>query len=210
MNKRNFLKNLGIGSASLITSSALGASLRPTPAQTEGPFYADKNNDLTVVKGHQELAQGEIIYVMGKVLDSASGQPIADAMVDIWQACHTGKYAHIADPNGAAFDPNFQYSGICITNEKGEYWFKTVIPGAYQATTSWKRPPHIHVKVMKRGFQELTTQMYFDLPNLKDLNQKDRILQQLSKTDQDAVLIPARKNQNNEKVFVFDLAIQSI
>lgn len=210
MNKREFLRNLGMSGVALAGTKALGAVIPPTPSQTEGPFYADKNNDLTYVKGHQQRAQGEVILIAGQVVDSETGKPVVDALVDIWQACHTGKYAHIADPNNSAYDPNFQYSGVCITNEAGQYAFKTILPGAYQATSDWKRPPHIHYKVMKRGFRELTTQLYFDLPDLKDLNNKDRILQELSKQDQKRVLIPAGTNQSGTKVFHFNISISKL
>ena len=34
----------------------------------------------------------------------------------------------------------------------------------------WQRPPHIHFKVYRRGFEDLTTQLYFsgDPLNIKD------------------------------------------
>ncbi len=209
MDKRNFLKNIGIGMETVATSKAYAASLRPTPEQTEGPFYRDKNNDLTYVKGHKQKAKGQEVFIAGRVLDT-SGAPIEDCLVDIWQACASGRYAHINDPNGAALDPNFQYSGLCITDSQGNYWFKTIIPGAYQATADWMRPPHIHLKASKRGFREITSQTYFDLPEFKDLNRKDRILQELSKEDQRSVVLREAKGRNGERVFPFNIVLNSI
>ena len=41
-----------------------------TPAQTEGPFYPDMDNDLTRVQGKEKLA-GKFIYVHGNGFDEA-------------------------------------------------------------------------------------------------------------------------------------------
>lgn len=199
---------MGLGAAALAGSKVVtAAGLRPTPSQTEGPFYTDKNNDLTYVKGHQQIAQGEVIFIAGKLVDFKTQQPISDGIVDIWQACHTGKYAHINDPNGASLDPHFQYTGVAITDSEGNYWFKTIIPGAYQATADWIRPPHIHLKASKRGYKELTSQVYFDLPEFKKLNKNDRILQALSPEDQASVVLKETKGKNGERVFPFHIVL---
>ena len=40
-----------------------------TPAQTEGPFYPDMDNDLTRVQGAKKKPAGKFIYVHGTVYD---------------------------------------------------------------------------------------------------------------------------------------------
>ena len=72
------------------------------------------------------------------------------------------------------------------TNSKGEYVFKTIIPGEYNATSDWIRPPHIHFKVSLRGHEELVTQSYF---KGYDNNMHDRILQSLTRDQQKEVVI---------------------
>jgi protocatechuate 3,4-dioxygenase beta subunit len=192
VNRRSFLKIGLTGAAIAAADTALGAAmcLRPTPKQTEGPFYpvddqVDKDADLTFVKGGSQRAEGEVIYVGGIVTDQ-NCLPIEGALVEIWQACKSGKYNHKNDPNTAPLDPNFQYWGQAVTDKNGQYLFKTIIPGAYPADVDWMRPPHIHFKVHKRGYRELTSQMYFAG---NEHNDKDLILQALSKEDQAKVIV---------------------
>jgi protocatechuate 3,4-dioxygenase beta subunit len=140
-----------------------------TPPQVEGPFYpvdagAERDVDLTHLEGHSESATGEAILVRGRVLDS-DGNALAEAVVDVWQANHHGRYSHPGDPNTAPLDPNFQGWGIMHTADGGEYGFKTIKPGAYPLSflgeTGW-RCRHIHFKVSCPGYESLTTQMYFE------------------------------------------------
>lgn len=161
-----------------------------TPRQPEGPFYpvvpqVDTNADLVLMTGKNEPARGEIIIVQGQVTDQQC-RPVQGVLVEIWQACHTGRYNHHADPNTAELDPNFQYWGKALTDANGNYRFRTIVPGAYPAGDGWVRPPHIHFKVSKLGYVELITQMYFAGDAL---NADDLILQRLSKAQQERVVI---------------------
>ncbi len=180
--RREMLK-MGFGAAAGIMGGKLLADDKnkpdcdPTPKETAGPFYPikdqlDKDIDLTIVKGASGRAEGDIIYVSGRVLDE-NCQPIAGALVEIWQANKWGRYSHEADPNPAPLDPNFQGWGQVITDDNGNYSFKTIFPGPYPVSKKWTRTPHIHFKVSKRGFHELTTQMYFEG---EALNQTDRLI----------------------------------
>ena len=93
--RRQFLK-FGTGAASILALSnpftkALAASCGLTPSQTPGPFYPGEaqfkqNTDLTQIPGHLLRAQGQIIYLKGKVMDVGC-KPISKANVEIWQAC---------------------------------------------------------------------------------------------------------------------------
>ncbi|MES2801690.1 MAG: protocatechuate 3,4-dioxygenase [Bdellovibrionota bacterium] len=179
-----------------------------TPKQVEGPFYPivdqlDKDSDLINLKGSSHQAIGEVVIIEGLVTDQ-NCVPVKNALVEIWQACHTGKYNHAADPNPAELDPNFQYWGKAITDEKGFYRFRTIIPGAYPADTDWERPPHIHFKISALRHRELITQMYFAG---QALNDKDLILQDLSATDQDKVVV-AFKNRADQQHPVGQFNIQ--
>ena len=182
----------------LAAGVAAGASLVPllgraalTPPQAEGPFYpsaepADSDADLTRVEGRSGIAEGRPVIVSGRVVDQ-DGAPVANASVDIWQANHFGRYRHPRDRSDAPLDPNFQGFGRVITGPDGDYRFLTIEPGAYAASRSWQRPPHIHFKVRGAGFEELTTQLYFEG---HPLNEGDRILQALSISEQQQVVIP--------------------
>lgn len=167
-----------------------------TPQQPEGPFYPidnqlDKDNDLTFNQSATGRPKGQLLYVRGVVTDQDC-MPVAGALVEIWQACSTGKYNHRNDPNPAALDPNFQYWGQAVTDVQGRYIFKTIIPGAYPASTTWVRPPHIHYKVAKRGYRDLITQLYF---KGNPLNAKDLILQELPVADRQKVVVDLSKPQ---------------
>ena len=197
----------------IISSQALAqaASCGLTPVQAKGPFYpikdqADKNTDLTQV-GTGQLAEGKIIWVQGIVTDQHC-RPVPGALVEIWQACHSGKYDHPSDPNTAKLDPNFQYWGKAIANPKGEYKFKTILPGAYPADVGWMRPPHIHFKIQKLGYIELITQMYFAGDALND---QDLILKRIPKNERPKVVIPLQNIAGeSHPVANFNISLEKI
>lgn len=189
-NRRQLLQKGLLASAALFAVPAKAL----TPRQPEGPFYpvvdqVDTDADLIMVKGASHIAEGKIIIVEGKLTDQFNA-PVAGVLVEIWQACETGKYNHPSDPNTAALDPFFQYWGKAVTNQEGHYRFRTIVPGDYPADTDWMRPPHIHFKVSKRGYMELITQMYFAG---EVYNSTDKILQQLPKTEQQKLIVELRE-----------------
>lgn len=148
------------GSASVLALGAAPslAALAPTPAQTRGPFYPpqpplDSDNDLIRVDGRGELAAGVISELTGRVLDP-SGQPIDDAVIEIWQCDANGRYHH-SSARKEGCDPNFQGFGTITTGSDGQYRFRTIKPVPYPGRT-----PHIHFRVVAPGLAELVTQMY--------------------------------------------------
>jgi protocatechuate 3,4-dioxygenase beta subunit len=133
-----------------------------------GPVYGEDaikelDNDLTrnaVVNGEPI---GERIIVSGRVLDDA-GHPVANALLEVWQANATGRYRHVNDQHDAPLDPNFAGLGRVLTNKQGEYRFTSIRPGAYpwrNHDNAW-RPSHIHFSVFGSQFiSRIVTQMYF-------------------------------------------------
>jgi protocatechuate 3,4-dioxygenase beta subunit len=163
MKRREFIAFSGTVGIGLVSSPLVNA--KRTPPQTEGPFYPileqlDKDADMTVVEGGTQCAKGEKVYIRVLVEDDA-GNPVSGALVELWQACSSGKYNHPGDPNPAPLDKNFQYWSRLQTDETGAVLVKTVIPGAYPASATWIRPAHIHFRVAASGHKTLTTQMYF-------------------------------------------------
>ncbi|MDA3934622.1 MAG: protocatechuate 3,4-dioxygenase [Gammaproteobacteria bacterium] len=179
------------GSMAMAALSATGSLLAATtPPQTEGPFFPihkqpDTDADMTLIQGHSEHALGEIVEVSGRVLDE-DGQPIAEALVDVWQANSHGRYSHEADSNPAPLDQNFQGWAQLKTDAEGRYRVKTIKPGAYPVIDGWTRPPHIHFKVARRGYHELTTQMYFAGDPLNDI---DRLLQSVPESERAMLVV---------------------
>ena len=141
------------------TPARLLAALAPTPAQTMGPFYPrrpplETDNDLVRVSGQGGLAQGAITDLSGRVLDPA-GEPVDDAVIEIWQCDANGGYHHVSCGRRAARDPNFQGFGTFTTGTDGVYRFRTIRPVPYPG-----RAPHIHFRVRAPGEPELVTQLY--------------------------------------------------
>ncbi|WP_435020314.1 intradiol ring-cleavage dioxygenase [Tundrisphaera sp. TA3] len=151
---------LGVAASVALTArGAFADELMRTPKMTEGPFYPDKlpldtDNDLIVVNDSLTPAVGEITHLSGRLLD-AKGDPLRNAVIEIWQVDNAGAYIHSKDPNHGKHDGNFQGFGRFLTGSSGEYYFRTIKPVSYPGRT-----PHIHVKVRKGGKELLTTQFY--------------------------------------------------
>jgi len=157
--RRRFLRQLSFGAALFTVPGAFAEELVRTPPQTEGPFYPDKlpldtDNDLIVINDGTTPAVGEISWVGGRVLD-ARGQPIRNALVEIWQCDHNGAYLHSGTGNREKRDTHFQGFGRFLTGSTGEYVFRTIKPVPYPGRT-----PHIHFAIKIKGKKELITQCY--------------------------------------------------
>ena len=186
---RRALLTAGAGLAA--GTATMAGALGVTPANPEGPFYpkheqADTDADLTLIAGHEGRAQGDVIRVTGRVLDE-DGEPIEGAVVDVWQANSFGRYHHEDDPATAPLDPDFQGWAVMKTDAEGRYAFRTIKPGAYRVGGDWTRPPHIHFRVSRRGYHELTTQMYFAG---EELNERDRLLQSVPAEERGLLVVP--------------------
>ncbi len=169
--RRRFIGGLVLGVVASRPSWALAEQLLQTPPQTEGPFYPDKlpldtDNDLLIVNDRPMPAAGQITHLGGKILD-ARGQPIRNALVEIWQVDNNGVYLHSAD-NHAKRDANFQGFGRFLTGSSGEYYFRTIKPVPYPGRT-----PHIHFAVKVKGQDTFTTQCYVQG---EPLNARDGVL----------------------------------
>ena len=189
-------------------SFAKALALIPTPNETEGPFYPvkdqnDKDADLTQIEGHRDVAHGQYIIVSGQVRD-ITGHPIANAVLDIWQADANGRYRHPRDPNKAKLDENFQGWAVIQTDGNGFFRFKTVMPGAYPASGTWIRPPHIHLKISKPDYRALTTQMYF--PDEK-LNKTDLLLNAKSAVEKSAMIAKNVDQQGNLPIYEYNIVL---
>ncbi len=128
------------------------------------------------------------------ICDAVDGTHHEYRNVCIWQACRTGRYAHLADPNPAWLDPNFRYFGEFVTDANGMYSFKTIKPGSYPVGPSWTRPAHVHFKI-SAGLtaRMLTTQMYFaGDPHLGS----DRVLNRVPKPQQQRLIIEPTRRQD--------------
>src|SRR6478609_6376269 len=164
-------KIIGTMALAFAAPGAFAEQLSLTPKQTEGPFYPNKlpldtDNDLLVINDGITPAVGEITHLTGRVLD-LKGNPVRNAVVEIWQCDGNGVYLHTKDsePKKDKQDKNFQGFGRFVTSSTGEYYFRTIRPVPYPGRT-----PHIHFKVKQGRKDLLTTQLYVkgDPGNEKD------------------------------------------
>jgi len=78
--------------------------------------------------------------------------PLKNAGVEIWHCNSKGDY----DNDTKEFKQRARWN----TNEKGEYSFKTILPGKYLNGELY-RPSHIHFRVTEKESKELISQIYF-------------------------------------------------
>jgi protocatechuate 3,4-dioxygenase beta subunit len=134
-----------------------GKRLAPTPQDAEGPFYprsfpADADHDLMHVAGRAHAAQGQPLYLTGRVL-GVDGAPLAGATLELWQCDIHGVYHHVG--GGGTQDPDFQGYGRATAAADGAYAFVAMRPVPYGG-----RPAHLHFRIERAGARSLTTQLY--------------------------------------------------
>jgi protocatechuate 3,4-dioxygenase, alpha subunit len=136
-------------------------SLPATPSQTVGPFFtiglAWLNQDNLAGPG----VRGERVTIAGRVLDG-DGEPVPDALIEIWQADTNGRYAHAADKRDQRLEVGFTGYGRIPTDDKGSFRFRTIKPGRVPGPDGKPQAPHIVVSVFARGLlRRLVTRIYF-------------------------------------------------
>lgn len=157
--RRAFVRNFALGAAGLWIPGAFAEALTQTPKQMEGPFYPvdlplDTDNDLIIINDLLKPSLGEVTHLSGRIL-GPSGEPIRNALVEIWQVDHHGVYLHKGSNGAEKRDANFQGFGRFLTGTSGEYYFRTIKPVSYPGRT-----PHIHFAVKLKGREKWTTQLY--------------------------------------------------
>lgn len=157
-NRRQVVKGMAFTAMAFATPGLLAEELTHTARQAEGPFYPDHlpldtDNDLILVNDAITPAVGEITHLSGRILN-LSGEPVRNAMVEIWQSDNTGAYIH-TEGRREQMDKNFQGFGRFLTGATGEYYFRCIKPSKYVG-----RAPHIHYAVLQNGNRMLTTQLY--------------------------------------------------
>jgi protocatechuate 3,4-dioxygenase alpha subunit len=162
----------------------------PTPSQTVGPFFSF---GLCVLPAANELVTPDVkdeIVITGRVLDGA-GDPLPDAMVEIWQANESGVYGG---------DFGWGRSG---TSADGEFSFVTVKPGRVPGPEGTLQAPHLTVLVFARGMLKAAqTRLYF--VDEAEANAQDPVLNGIEDETARASLIAS----HTENGFRFDIHLQ--
>ncbi len=130
-------------STTTTAATTVGQTQTLTLAETEGPYFKANSPETTSLL--QDGMQGTVLTVTGQVL-AQDGTPIANALLDFWQANASGSY----DNSG------YMLRGHQYTDADGYYTLTTIVPGLYPGRTE-----HIHVKVQAPNGPVLTTQLFF-------------------------------------------------
>jgi protocatechuate 3,4-dioxygenase, alpha subunit len=162
-------------------------ALRPTASQTVGPFFIIGLPD----GGRSELvppSDPDAVRVGGVVLDG-TGEPVDDALVEIWQANRAGRYAHPEDTREELpVEEGFQGFGRCATGPDGLYGFVTVKPGPVPAPDGGMQAPHIAISVFARGLlKRVATRVYF--PDETEANEADPVLSSIEDPAERSTLV---------------------
>jgi protocatechuate 3,4-dioxygenase beta subunit len=210
--RRRFLRGMALGAVAFGLPDLLGVpglfadELTRTPRQTEGPFYPDRlpldtDNDLLIVNDSITPAVGQVTHLSGRILD-AKGNPIRNALVEIWQVDNNGVYLNTHDTH-ATRDKNFQGFGRFLTGSTGEYYFRTIKPVPYPGRT-----PHVHFAIKMKGREKWTTQCYV---KGEPRNEKDGILRGIRDPKERAAVIidfaPVKGSRLGELAARFDIVL---
>ncbi|WP_417679840.1 dioxygenase [Roseibium sp.] len=164
-----------------------------------GPFFRE---DAPVMpKGastvQKEFEGQETVYVEGYVRDT-DGNPIAGAILDIWEDAPNGLYEN-HDPD----QPEYNLRGRFETDETGHYAFRALrpvpypIPGDETAGELIRymghhcmRPGHIHVMITREGYRPLISQIYDSTSDYLDEDSvfavKEELVGEFRKAPEDA------------------------
>ena len=152
-----------------------------TPSQTVGPFFSFALLDTI---GNDLVPPGTpgAIRIQGTVTDG-NGDPVPDAMVELWQANAAGRYADAADPRqDLSATEGFTGLGRSGTEDGGRFSFLTVKPGVVPGPDGAPQAPHVDVSVFARGLlKRLVTRIYF--PDEVEANAVDPLLSTLEPAD---------------------------
>ncbi|MCC8393076.1 catechol 1,2-dioxygenase [Paraburkholderia sp. MMS20-SJTR3] len=159
-----------LGISTLVSLRCNPAAQGQTAAALLGPFW---RADAPLCEPGADIARAPIdaepLFVAGRVLDPA-GQPLAGALVDVWQASPDGLYENQDDGQ-----PDMNLRGRFVTDDAGRFRFRTVRPRGYPVPTDGPvgellaaqrrhpyRPAHLHFMVSRDGSKTLITQIFAD------------------------------------------------
>jgi len=173
-----------------------------TPSQTIGPFFHDALLD----EDRSELVppdHPQAIRIEGTVYDG-TGDPVPDAMVEIWQANSAGRYDDPEDDRkDLPLDKGFAGYGRSDTVNGGEFSFVTLKPGAVPGPGDQPQAPHIMVSVFARGLlRRVVTRIYF--PDEEETNSSDPVLSSIDDPELRRTLIAVDEGG----VLLFDIRLQ--
>ena len=179
--------------------------LPQTTAQTVGPFFHFALMRDGVDELDPDREAGTPIVITGAVRDGA-GDPVSDAMVEIWQADGGGRYRHPADGRVGDVPTNFIGFGRVASTDEGTYRAATAMPGTVPGPDGSVQAPHLNVQIFARGLLDhLSTRIYFpDHP----ANAEDPVLARVPEARRDTLYARADGADGDVPVYRFDVVLQ--
>lgn len=140
-----------------------------TESSVLGPFYREGAPRYEMGASIANDTPGESVRVTG-IVRSIDGEPIKDAVLDVWQTAPNGLY-EVQDPD----QPEYNLRGVFTTGVGGRYDFCSVKPVSYPIPDDGPvgkllgavgrhpfRPAHIHFIVSAPDHQAVVTQIFAD------------------------------------------------
>lgn len=140
-------------------------------ASIQGPYFIEGapvvTDALAILDEDKDSAK---MIMRGKVTDH-NGNPVANAVIDVWHSTGDGRYSVIHDNLSIEY-----YRGKIETKADGTYNVSSILPVPYQIPNSgptgellekhmglhsW-RPAHIHYWVRAEGHRDIISQAYFE------------------------------------------------
>jgi hydroxyquinol 1,2-dioxygenase len=161
----------------ILASDVLGLSMlvvqlnhrfdaRATPATVLGPFFIEGSPEFEHGADMSDGVEGEALFVHGTVRD-LDGRPVANAVLDVWQADAEGAYEAQLEVDEA------RLRGTYRSREDGTYCVRTIAPKGYtipmdgtvgdlisRTEISEYRPAHVHLLLKAPGFEPLITHLF--------------------------------------------------
>jgi protocatechuate 3,4-dioxygenase alpha subunit len=178
-------------------------SLQTTASQTVGPYLHIGLTWLITDNLVAPGVAGDPITLEGRITDG-DGDLVTDALVEIWQANASGRYAHPEDTRDLVLEPQWKGFGRVPTDERGTFRFTTIKPGRVPAPDGRLQAPHINVLILMRGMlKQLTTRIYF--PN-DPANADDAVLQSVPASRRNTLI--AQAVPGNSSTLKWDVRLQ--
>lgn len=185
-----------------------------TPSQTVGPYFAYALTPEAY--GRRGIAspilvsaatRGTRIRIEGRLLDGDSA-PVADALIEIWQANAEGRYRHPADTRqDKAIDQAFSGFGRTATDAQGLFRFETIKPGRVPGLGNALQAPHIGVIVFARGMNShVYTRLYFS--DEGTANAEDPVLSTVGPSRRDTLVAIRQEGGDTTALYRFDIRLQ--
>jgi protocatechuate 3,4-dioxygenase beta subunit len=141
-----------------------------TESTVLGPFHMVSSPPRELGENIALDGKGEPCLVTGRVTGT-DGEPLAGALVDVWQANADGFY----DVQQPDVQPERNLRGLFTADDDGRFWFRTIVPRYYPIPDDGpvgelltatgrhpNRPAHVHFIATAPGYRPVTTHLFVD------------------------------------------------